>query len=163
MNRKEFLTEFLGALGAARVVFKLEKDDAISGTVIYKPNDPEECQDFCWHASESDVPSAPVCRLAALINRRHLLSIDNLTVTREQLRNIYNKEESTELTPAEFGDVLDKLEDLSVSMVDEVEETDRYFIHDCRKRKAGAGESQQQTGGYSRSARNPQFGRSTKR
>ncbi len=54
MKRKEFLTEFLSALGAIKILWHKELDDYISGTVIYELDDPEEMQDFCWHKSEQE-------------------------------------------------------------------------------------------------------------
>ncbi len=51
MTRKDFLIEFLGALGAVDIVWHQETDALVSGTVIYDKDDPDETQDFCWHLS----------------------------------------------------------------------------------------------------------------
>ena len=48
MKRKNFLTNFLGALGAIKIVWKLETPDGIHGTVVYDETDPDEVQDFYW-------------------------------------------------------------------------------------------------------------------
>ncbi len=130
MKRKHFLIEFFGALGAQEVTFSDIQPNRISGTAVFDPNDPEECQDFCWHASDSDVPSDRVCRLAELMHKRGLVDIDRLTVTRDDLRQLYNQNESAPLSPEEFNHVLNTLEEVQVCMIDDGEETDTYFIHE---------------------------------
>ena len=45
MRRKQFLIEFLGALGAKEIQWQKETDASISGTVIYEIDDPEEVQE----------------------------------------------------------------------------------------------------------------------
>jgi rubredoxin len=98
--------------------------------LVYDPSDPEERQDFRWHACEADVPSERVCRLAALVHQQSLLDIDKLTVSREELRQVFNQNESVPLSPAECDQILDRLEKVRVRMVDDGEETDTYFIHE---------------------------------
>jgi len=130
MRRREFLQEYLGALGASEIRWQEEATDKISGTVIYEIGDPEETQDFVWHKSEKDVPSLEVLNLARLIRKHNLLSIDQLTVTRLELREKYNLEYGLQLTEEEFSGVLESLESVEVPMVDEGRETDAYFIHE---------------------------------
>lgn len=130
MKREHFLKEYLGALGAHELVFSNVRPETISGTAIYDPNDPEERQDFCWHMTEADVPSDHVCRLAALIHKDKLLYPDKLTVTRETLRQLYNKDNRTNTSPSEFDIILNTLEEVRVRMVDDGEQTDTYFIHE---------------------------------
>jgi hypothetical protein len=57
IKRKQFLTDFLGALGAKEILFSDIGPDTVTGTVVYDPSDPEERQDFRWHACEADVPA----------------------------------------------------------------------------------------------------------
>lgn len=130
MRRREFLQEFLGALGASEIRWQEEATDKISGTVIYEVDNPEEVQDFVWHKSEKDAPSLDVLNLAKLIRKYDLLSIDRLTVTRPELRRKYNSEYGLQLAEQEFRRVLESLEDIEVPMIDDGRETDAYFIHE---------------------------------
>lgn len=129
-KRQQFLVDYLGALGAKELLFSIIGPDTVSGTVVYDPNDPEERQDFCWHASEADVPSDNPCRLAAFIRREALLDIDRLRASRDDLRKMYNQSEPVALSPTDFSKALDTLEEIRVCMVDDGEETDTYFIHE---------------------------------
>lgn len=76
------------------------------------------------------MPSERVCRLAALVHQQSLLDIDKLTVSREELRQVFNQNESVPQSPAEFDQILDRLEKVRVRMVDDGEETDTYFMHE---------------------------------
>ncbi len=130
MQRKQFLMEFLGALGAKEIQWQNETNTSISGTVIYKIDDPEEAQEFIWHVQESDVPSENVRKLAELLNQKHLLSIDKITISRQELRNLYSKTQGRIVSENEFLAILETLESIEVPMVDEGKETDVYFIHE---------------------------------
>ncbi len=130
MIRKQFLQEFLGALGAVEIQWIEESDDKISGTVIYEANDPEEKQDFVWHKSESDMPDQDVVNLVKLINKDKLLSIDQIKVTRLELNSKFNKAYGCTKTEQEFSDILESLEAIEVPMLDEGHQTDAYFIHE---------------------------------
>jgi hypothetical protein len=130
MRRREFLKEFLGALGAVDIQWLEETEENISGTVIYEPNDPEETQDFAWHKSEADAPSRDVVNLVKLINEQNLLSIDQIKITRPELQEKYNSTYGQKTTEQEFANILESLEAIEVPMVDEGHETDAYFIHE---------------------------------
>ena len=130
MKRIEFLTEFLGALGAESIAWDQEINNFISGKVIYDKTDPEEIQCFCWHKSETEVPSNSAYKLASLLNKNKLLSIDQITISRKELRLKYNELYSSNTTEQEFSDILEELEMVEVPMVDDDEETDAYFIHE---------------------------------
>jgi len=130
MKRREFLTEFLGALGAESIEWQEETDGFVSGRVIYDKNDPEETQEFCWHKGENEVPNENVLNLAKLIKRHKLLSIDKIIVKREELRSLYNSCFSSNLSTEDFSETIEQLEEIEVPMVDEGKETDAYFIHE---------------------------------
>lgn len=130
MRRKQFLIEFLGALGAKEIQWQKETDTSISGTVIYEVDDPDEVQEFIWYVQESDAPSEDVISLAELLNEKHLLSIDQIRVSRYELRNLYSKKLGRIVPENEFIAILEKLESIEVPMVDEGNETDVYFIHE---------------------------------
>ncbi len=130
MKRREFLTEFLGALGAESIEWIEENNNHISGRVIYDKSDPEEIQDFCWHKSEQEVPGANVLKLVKLLNEKKLLSIDQISVTREELKLQYNEDYGLNTSESEFSGILKELEEIEVPMVDEGKETDAYFIHE---------------------------------
>lgn len=130
MKRREFLTEFLGALGAESIEWYEETENFISGRVIYEKNDPEEIQDFCWHKDEGKTPSTHALELVKLLNKEKLLSIDQISVTREELRLQYNEMFGSNTTESEFVEILEELEEIEVLMVDDGKETDAYFIHE---------------------------------
>ncbi len=130
MKRKKFLIEFLGALGAKHIEWHREADNFLSGIVVYDYSDPEETQDFCWHLKEQEAPNTNVFNLAKLIHKNDLLSIDKITVNREDLRNLYNDEFNMAMDEAEFDQILDALLEIEVNMIDDGKETDVYFIHE---------------------------------
>ena len=130
MTRKEFLTEYLGALGAVDILWHKELDNYISGTVVYDLNDPEETQDFCWHKSEQEVPDNIICNMASLLKSNNLLDSDKIKVSRETLHTQYNKAFNTSLSTKQFTSAIEALEHIEVPMVDEGKETDTYFIHE---------------------------------
>ena len=104
--------------------------DRVSGTAIYKPNDPEETQNFCWHVTEADVPSEAVYRLACLIRERDLLDIDRIIPSVQVLREQYNQRWKTDLNAEQFGQLLRELESVAVPMVTDSEEGDAFCIHE---------------------------------
>jgi len=130
MKRNRFLKEFLGALGAEEIIFTQETKSAISGTAIYAPDDPEEKQDFCWHVTEENVPDEAVLNLVELLRKKKLLSIDQIIISRSQLRQQYNQNFNTNMEQENFDVLLEKLESVEVRMVDEGNETDSFFIHE---------------------------------
>ena len=130
MNRKDFLRSFLGALGAHEVMFREEQLDRISGTVIYDPVDPEDQQDFVWQVFEQDVPPEDVYRLVKLIHERELLDIDKLTVSRDELRRLFKESYGILVEPADFDQILNSLEAVTVDMIDDGQKVDTYFIHE---------------------------------
>ena len=130
MRRIEFLQEFLGALGAVEIEWHKKTTELISSKVIYDRDTPEQTQEFIWHKSESEVPSQEVIDLIKLIRKKKLLSIDQLVVTRSELRESYNIEYGLKTNEQEFSNVLESLEMIEVSMVDDGKETDAYFIHE---------------------------------
>lgn len=130
MRRKLFLIEFLGALGAKEIQWHKEASGSISGAVVYEIDDPEEVQEFIWHVHEADVPSEGVRKLAELLNEKRLLSIDQISVSRHELRSLYSKKQGRIVPESEFIAILETLESIEIPMVDEGKETDVYFIHE---------------------------------
>jgi hypothetical protein len=130
MKRRQFLNEFLGAFGAENIEWHEENDNYISGKVIYNKNDPEETQEFCWHMSEQKAPNMHALGLTKLLNEKELLSIDGISITREELRLLYNERSGSNTSDSEFSELLEELEAIQVPMVDDGNETDAYFIHE---------------------------------
>lgn len=130
MKRKEFLIQFLGALGANDIEWSREQANDISGRVIYDKNDPEEIQDFCWNISENDVPNSSVLDLVKLINEKGLLRIDQISVTRDRLREMYNGRHAVKVSEKEFSDILEELQKVKVPLIEGDVEFDFYFIHE---------------------------------
>ena len=137
MDRKEFLTEFLGALGAVKLTYFSVDPDTLTGRVHYDPSevgsDPDEddfYQDFCWHMMETNVPGIDVFNLAKLLNAHKLLDIDKIKVPRTELRELFNAEYAIGYDQHKFDRILEELKKVIVNMVDDGEETDIFFIHE---------------------------------
>lgn len=130
MKRKTFLKEFLGAIGAEEIHWKSESETSIAGTVFYEIGNPEETQDFVWHAQESDVPSDKVLLLAELLHENKLLSLDKITVSRQELHKLFCAKIGYIMSEEEFLSVLNALKSIEVPMVDNGKETDIFFIHE---------------------------------
>jgi hypothetical protein len=130
MKRKVFLDAFLGALGAEEVKIHLEDENKISGEAIYDPNDIEERQDFIWKMSEESCPTGLIVELANYLRVNRILDIDRIPIPRIDLFQLFNTKCSTKLNQKEFDELLDELEMVEVTMVDDGEETDRWYIHE---------------------------------
>ncbi|GAA4312458.1 hypothetical protein [Nibribacter koreensis] len=122
-KRQRFLEAFLGALGASQLLWNSTNDEFVSGTVIYDIADPEERQDFILHKTENEVPDEDVITLLAYLKDNELLDGDKLKVP------------DTEISLPTMDDArkeraFEALFTVLVSMVDEGEETDCYYIHD---------------------------------
>ena len=122
--------EFLGALGAKKLIFLKFEEDRVSGTAVFDIDDPDEHQDFCWHSRETSLPSERAYNLARLIHEQNLLEIDKIIIEREELRKLYNIRWKTKLSTDDFANILDELESVEVSMVDGKEEYDAFLIHE---------------------------------
>jgi hypothetical protein len=130
MMRTKFLTEFLGALGTDIIEYSEITPERVRGRVIYDPGDGDESQEFVWQVTEADVPSKEATLLAKFIKEQSFLSIDQITVTRSELKERFQDYLGMEYSPAEFELVLEELLSIEVPMVDGDEVTDVYFIHE---------------------------------
>ena len=122
-KRQQFLSLFLGALGAEEIEWTEVSDKFIAGTVIYDKTDPEEVQDFKWTMTESESPDNETRILIEYILEENLLDIDRLKKTVDEI-------EVPSLTDQQKNSAFDKLFAVRVRMIDEGEETDFYFIHE---------------------------------
>jgi len=123
MKRKLFLEAFLGALGAKKILWADFQLDKVYGTVVYDPNDEEERQDFVWHMNESNVPNDDVRKLLLFLSENNLMDVDKIIKPIEELNINFIEKNKLET-------VWNDLFDIEVRMIDDGEETDRYFIHD---------------------------------
>ena len=122
MKRKLFLETFLGALGAVKIIWGDTTLEKIYGTVIYDKTDPEEQQDFVWHMTEENVPSEEVRKVIKYISDNNLIDIDKIIEPIDELNLDFIEQSKKEK-------VINELFDIEVRMIDDGEETDRYFIH----------------------------------
>ena len=130
MTRSNFLRHFLGSLGAVDIQWGDETENKILGTVIYDLSDPDEVQEFVWHMTEEEVPNQSVYMLAKLLHEDALLDIDKISVSRSELYRRYRQAYGMSETEREFHEILTSLEDIEVSMIDDGQETDIFFIHE---------------------------------
>ena len=123
MKRKLFLEAFLGALGAKEIVWSDIQLNKVYGTVVYDPNDEEERQDFVWHMDENNVPSGDVRKLLLFLSENNLVDVDKIIRPIDELDIDFIDKNKIET-------VWNELFDVEVRMIDDGEESDRYFIHD---------------------------------
>jgi hypothetical protein len=123
MKRQIFLKSFLGALGAVEILWTDIQIDKVYGTVIYDISDPEEIQDFVWHMTENNVPNDNVKDLIDFLAKNKLIDIDKIIIPIDKLEIDFIETNKLEET-------WNELFDIEVRMVDDGEESDRYFIHD---------------------------------
>jgi hypothetical protein len=123
MKRKIFLTSFLKALGAVRIIWGDVYIDRIYGTVVYDETDPEERQDFVWHMTENNVPSEDLRKVIDYLSNNNLIDIDKIITPINELNFDFIDQSRKE-------EVFDELFNIVVRMIDDGEETDSYFIHD---------------------------------
>ena len=129
-SRQEFLTEFLGALGAREIRNLQVNPASISGTVVYDLSDPEQQQDFCWPIPPTAAPSPAAGRLVALIRKDGLLHSDKLLQSRQDLLARFNAGQDSSSSPEEFQVILEELLQIRIPMLDDGVESDYYFIHE---------------------------------
>lgn len=137
--RRQFLEAFLGALGAAEIINYSETASSANGTVRYAADaelldlsdvGEDELQDFCWEVSEDDLPDPLVYRLVDLIHRFHLLDIDRLKVSRDTLYTMAVQDFEAEISRLAFDEALDELKAIQVTMVEDGEEVDVFYIQE---------------------------------
>ena len=122
-KRKVFLEIFLTALGAEKIEWGKLEVDKIFGTVVYDNTDAEERQDFVWHMTEDKVPSEEVKMVIKYIADNSLIKFDKIIKPVEELNLDF-------IDQSKRKKVIDELFNIEVRMIDEGEESDRYFIHD---------------------------------
>lgn len=122
MKRQEFLTSFLGALGAKTIIWSSIELDKIFGTVVYDQNDPEERQNFVWYMTEDRVPSKNTKTILDFLSQNRLIDIDKIVIPIDQIHIDF-------IVPEDFEDALNELFGVEVKMVDNGVETDSYFLH----------------------------------
>lgn len=123
MKRQLFLKSFLSALGAVEILWSDIQLEKIYGTVIYDISDPEERQDFVWHMTENNVPDDDVKNLIDFLSKKKLIDIDKIMTP-------INEIEIDFIDKSKLENVWNELFNIEVRMIDDGEETDRYFIHD---------------------------------
>lgn len=130
MDRQQFCKQYLSLFGVVDIKFKRIDDKSIYGTAIYDLYDPDEIQDFIIRMKENSLPSSNMLRLIGFINKNNLLDIDCIKIPRDILKERFEKECCKKLKQNEFDDILNELESINISMVDDGVETDGFFIHE---------------------------------
>ncbi len=121
-KRLKFLKSFLKIYGVEKIELTNESVDSISGIAIYDETDLEERQEFIWHKSENEVPSAELNIIIEKIVAEKWHNGDKITKDIDEI-------EFTEFS----NDVKKRMEfelfDVEIRMVDDGKETDSYFVH----------------------------------
>jgi hypothetical protein len=122
-RRQAFLTVFLGALGAADLLWSDVYADRLYGTALYEVKNKAEQQDFVWYMTEQAVPSQEVITLLEYLVHQQLLDNDRL---RRPLSQIAEEI----LEPRKREKAVQDLFEVEVRMLDYGIETDSYFLHE---------------------------------
>ncbi|MFC1542615.1 hypothetical protein ACFL4M_01870 [Pseudomonadota bacterium] len=137
MTRIDFLEQFLGALGAKSIVIIHECSESIEGRAFFE-NDPaasyfdpddDQTQGFVWHRSAFNSPRRVACNIVSLLNKKLLLDIDKIKLSRKELYDNYVAEYA-EIEHSKFTMGLEEILRIEVNMVDDGKETDIFFIHE---------------------------------
>ncbi len=117
----------------------LERESEVRGTIRFADDsevldlsgDEGEVQDFVWKVREEDAPSQLAYRIAEVLQRYRLLHLDKLRVSRATLREVVRKDDEDEtMSDGVFELALEELLAIQVTMVDDGEETDVFFIRE---------------------------------
>ncbi|MFG6688066.1 hypothetical protein ACGK9U_15935 [Mariniflexile sp. HNIBRBA6329] len=121
-KRLNFLKSYLKLYGVEKIELTNETVDSISGIAIYDKSDPEERQEFIWHKTESEVPSAELNILIEKIVAEKWHNGDKITKDIAEI-------EFTEFDNETKNRMEFELFEIDIKMVDNGEETDSYFVH----------------------------------
>jgi len=122
-KRLNFLKCFLKLFGVEKIELTKTSVNSISGIAIYEDEmDLEDRQEFIWHKSENEVPSAELNILIEKIVAEKWHNGDKIADDVEKM-------EFTEFDNLTRDKILDELFDVKISMVDDGEETDSYWVH----------------------------------
>jgi len=121
-KRLNLLKSFLKLYEVEKIELTNETADSISGIAIYDESDPEERQEFIWHKTENEVPSAELNILIEKIVAKKWNNGDKITKDIAEIEFVeFDNETKNRM---EF-----ELFEINVKMVDDGEETDSYFVH----------------------------------
>lgn len=121
-KRLNFLKSYLKLYGVERIELTNETADSISGIAIYDQSDPEERQEFIWHKTENEVPSAELNILIEKIVAEKWHNGDKIWAEIEKMK-------FAEFNNLTRDKILDELFDVRIRMIDDGEETDSYWVH----------------------------------
>lgn len=122
-KRQKFLGSFFNALGACDIRWIYQDADCVAGTVIYDPANPDEQQDFIWHIEENKTPNEEVTTVLDHLKEYELLDMDKLKVPAAAMI-IPALDEQSKVK------AFDALFKVRVSMVEDGQITDFYWIHE---------------------------------
>lgn len=121
-KRLNLLKSFLKLYEVEKIELTNETADSISGIAIYDETDPEERQEFIWHKTENEIPSAELNILIEKIVVEKWHNGDKITKDIPEIEFIeFDNETKNRM---EF-----ELFEINIKMVDNGEETDSFFVH----------------------------------
>jgi len=122
-KRLNFLKSYLRIFGVDKIELTTISKNSISGIAFYEDEtDHDDRQEFIWHKSENEVPSVELNLMIDKIVAKKWHSGDKISEHIERLEF----EEFNETTREK---ILEELFDVRISMVDDGEETDSYWVH----------------------------------
>jgi len=122
-KRLKFLKSYLKLFGVEKIELTNETLESISGIAIYEDEiDPEDRQEFIWHKTESEVPSAELKILIEKIVAEKWHNGDKISEHIEEL-------DFTEFDNSTKEKILNELFEVRIRMIDNGEQTDSYYVH----------------------------------
>lgn len=122
-NRKIFLEHYFKIFGMEKIEWIGESENSVRGIVIYDSSDLDERQEFIWHKSEDQVPSAKINTLIQKLIAEKLLVGDKLIKPTAEI-------EFTEFDTLTKEKLFVELFAVGINMVDNGKETDMFYVHD---------------------------------
>ena len=124
-KRITFLKTFLKFYGIEQVeIFKIE-NDKVCGYSIFPDEDIDfQKQEFVWEISENEFQLEESLELMKIIQENEFHNNDKIIVTENTL---FKKTEWTDFN--KFKQIYSELFQVEITMIDDGEKTDSYFIH----------------------------------
>jgi hypothetical protein len=92
-------------------------------------DDPNEFQEFAVDINQKPLTDDSLA-LAEFLHVRNLVDIDKIFISRPELLQMFSLAGHSDWTLDRLNAALDDLEEFSVHMVDNGEETDIFFLHE---------------------------------
>jgi hypothetical protein len=116
-------------LGAKAIEITQDDSEKIRGIANFDLLSEDYKQEFCWDIKNIKEISEDVFKLLQFIYDNKLISIDKIIVSADELGKQFKEKYGLSFKPDQFEEILNALLCIDISMIDDNEKTDSYFIH----------------------------------